>query len=147
MTAFLQTRARRNDCDTSKAAAKHATTGKAATERKAITEAVNKANGGLTAMEWPRDNVSEKLHPTQKPVQLLERLISIFTAPGDVVIDTCCGSGSTIIAASRSGRSGYGFDIKKNFFTAATKWLDGETRQPGLFTAPRKKHEQAELIC
>ena len=101
----------------------------------------------FNAMEWPRDNVSEKLHPTQKPVQLLERLISIFTDPGDVVIDPCCGSGSTIIAASRSGRSGYGFEIKKNFFNAATKWLDGETRQSGLFTAPRKKHEQAELIC
>jgi len=51
MTTFLKTRARHNDCDTSKAAAKYATTGKAATERKAIAQAVKQANGGMTAME------------------------------------------------------------------------------------------------
>lgn len=51
MTTFLQTRARRNDCDTSKAAAKYATTGKAAVERMVITKAIKQANGGMTAME------------------------------------------------------------------------------------------------
>jgi hypothetical protein len=51
MTTFLKTRARRNDCDTSKAAAKFATTGKAGAQRVAIVQAVKAAKNGLTARE------------------------------------------------------------------------------------------------
>jgi site-specific DNA-methyltransferase (adenine-specific) len=83
-------------------------------------------------MEWPRDNLSEKIHPTQKPIMLLQRLINLFTDPGDVVIDPCCGSGSSVIASAQCGRSGYGFEIKKNFFAAATKWLEDEKSQGRL---------------
>jgi len=94
----------------------------------------------FNAMEWPRDTESEKIHPTQKPVQLLQRLISLFTDPGDVVIDPCCGSGSTIIAAHRSGRRGYGFEIKKGFHADACRWLDRETQQRSMFvTMPERK--------
>jgi site-specific DNA-methyltransferase (adenine-specific) len=88
----------------------------------------------FNAMEWPRDTESEKIHPTQKPVQLLQRIISLFTDQGDVIIDPCCGSGSTIIAAHRSGRSGYGFEIKKDFHKSATQWLKRESQQQSIFT-------------
>ena len=64
-----------------------------------------------------------RIHPTQKPVELLERLIKIFTDPGDVVIDPCAGSGSTLVAANNMGRKSYGFEIKKNFFKDADKWI------------------------
>jgi len=80
----------------------------------------------FNCIEWPRDNESEKIHPTQKPVELLKKLIEIFTDPGDVVIDPCAGSGSTLVAAERLGRKAYGFEIKKNFFDAANKWLAEE---------------------
>ena len=80
----------------------------------------------FNCIDWPRDNDSEKIHPTQKPVELLKKLIEIFTDPGDVVIDPCAGSGSTLVAAERLGRKAYGFEIKKNFFDAATKWLNDE---------------------
>lgn len=86
----------------------------------------------FNAMEWPRDNESEKIHPTQKPVKLLQRLITLFTDPGDVVIDPCAGSGSTIIAASRCSRSGYGFEIKKDFYKSAVKWIKQEKQQMTL---------------
>jgi site-specific DNA-methyltransferase (adenine-specific) len=86
----------------------------------------------FNAMEWPRDNESEKLHPTQKPVKLLQRLITLFTDPGEVVIDPVAGSGSTIIAASRCNRSGYGFEIKKDFHKAACGWLQREKQQMNL---------------
>lgn len=89
-------------------------------------------NGGkmvFNAMEWPRDNESDKIHPTQKPVKLLQRLITLFTDPGEVVIDPCAGSGSTIIAASRCNRTGYGFEIKKDFHKAACDWLKREKSQ------------------
>ena len=78
----------------------------------------------FNVMDWPRDNDSEKIHPTQKPVKLLERLIEIFTDPGDVVIDPVAGSGSTLVAAENLGRKAYGFEIKKNFFKDATKWIE-----------------------
>lgn len=48
-----------------------------------------------------------------------EKLIEIFTDPGDVVIDPCCGSGSTLRAAAEIGRSAFGFEIDRNFYQRA----------------------------
>jgi site-specific DNA-methyltransferase (adenine-specific) len=80
----------------------------------------------FNCIDWPRDNESEKIHPTQKPVELLKTLISIFTDEGDVVIDPVAGSGSTLIAAERLNRKAFGFEIKKDFHKAANKWLQDE---------------------
>jgi site-specific DNA-methyltransferase (adenine-specific) len=59
----------------------------------------------------------DKIHPTQKPIKTLIRLIEIFTDKGDVVIDPVAGSGSTLLASAMIDRRGYGFEIKKNFYT------------------------------
>jgi site-specific DNA-methyltransferase (adenine-specific) len=80
----------------------------------------------FNCIDWPRDNESEKIHPTQKPVELLKSLIEIFTDEGDVVIDPCAGSGSTLIAAERLNRKAYGFEIKKDFHAKANQWLQKE---------------------
>lgn len=71
--------------------------------------------------EWKRDNSKEypKIHPTQKPVNLLKRLIEIYTDPGDVVIDPCAGSGSTLRAAAEIGRNAYGFECSKETYKKA----------------------------
>lgn len=70
--------------------------------------------------QWEKDGKEiPKIHPAQKPVALLKRIIEIFTDPGDVVIDPCCGSGSTLRAAHELGRSAFGFEIDKNFYTRA----------------------------
>ncbi len=68
-------------------------------------------------MDWIDDHGRNypKIHPTQKPVALLEYLISIFTDIDDVVIDCCAGSGSSLIAAANLGRRAYGFELKKEF--------------------------------
>ena len=72
--------------------------------------------------EWRRDGKNiPKIHPTQKPVNLLKRLISIFTDPGDVVIDPCAGSGSTLRAAYEMGRDAYGFEIDREIYAKAVK--------------------------
>jgi site-specific DNA-methyltransferase (adenine-specific) len=72
--------------------------------------------------DWKRDGKEyPKIHPTQKPVGVLKRLIEIFTDEGDVVIDPCAGSGSTLRAAAELGRSAYGFEIDKAFFKDATE--------------------------
>jgi site-specific DNA-methyltransferase (adenine-specific) len=80
----------------------------------------------FNCIDWPRDNVSDKIHPTQKPVELLKTLIELFTDEGDVVIDPCAGSGSTLIAATHLKRKAYGFEIKKEFHTKASAWLQEE---------------------
>lgn len=71
--------------------------------------------------EWKRDNSKEypKIHPTQKPVSVLKRLIEIFTDEGDVVIDPVAGSGTTLRAAAELNRNAYGFEIVKDFYTRA----------------------------
>lgn len=75
--------------------------------------------------EWKRDNSKEypKIHPTQKPVNLLKRLIEIFTDEGDVVIDPVAGSGSTLRACAELNRSCYGFEIKKDFVKKANEQM------------------------
>lgn len=77
----------------------------------------------FNCIDWEKDNKTPKIHPTQKPVLLIERLIKIFTNEGDVVIDPVAGSGTTLLAAQNTGRKGYGFEIKKGFHMDATKAL------------------------
>lgn len=72
----------------------------------------------MNCMDWARDTTTPKVHPTQKPVQVISRLIDIFTDPGDVVIDPVAGSGVTLLAAENLGRRGFGFEIKKEFCKA-----------------------------
>ena len=70
--------------------------------------------------EWKRDSKDiPKIHPTQKPVNVLKRLIEIFTDDGDVVIDPVAGSGSTLRTCMELGRNAYGFEIKKEFYRRA----------------------------
>lgn len=78
----------------------------------------------FNCIDWPRDTKSDKIHPTQKPVELLEYLIKIFTDEGDVIIDPVAGSGSTLIAADNLNRKSFGFEIKKEFFLKATQWIN-----------------------
>lgn len=81
-------------------------------------------NGGAMVKNhfpWVVDNSVPKIHPTQKPIPVLKRLIEIFTDEGDVVIDPCAGSGSTLRAAAEMGRNAYGFEVYKEFYDLAQK--------------------------
>ena len=84
----------------------------------------------FNCLDYERDTTTERIHPTQKPVKLLGRLIEIFTDKGDVVIDPCAGSGSTLLAAAQMDPKAYGFEIKKNFYhDAKQKVLKNIQRQ------------------
>ncbi|MBQ8697384.1 MAG: site-specific DNA-methyltransferase [Schwartzia sp.] len=84
--------------------------------------------------QWRRDGSDiPNIHPTQKPVNLLKQLVRIFTDAGDVVIDPCAGSGSTLRAAAETGRIAYGFEVDKNFYTAAKEKMLANMAIP-LFT-------------
>lgn len=100
-------------------------------------------NNGQMVFDWfqfDRDGKEiPKIHPTQKPVKLLKRIIEIFTDPGDVVIDPCAGSGSTLRAAYELGRNSYGFEIDREMFEKAQKEMlfhmsqDERSEQTSLF--------------
>lgn len=61
------------------------------------------------------------VHPTQKPVALLEYLIKTYTTPGDVVLDNCMGSGSTGVACVNTGRRFIGMELDPGYFAIAEK--------------------------
>lgn len=88
----------------------------------------NKGKMIFNCFDWERDDISSplirKIHPTQKPVKLLERIIEIFTDEGDIIIDPCAGSGSSIVAGINKKRKAYGFEIKKDFYKEAKEWID-----------------------
>lgn len=73
--------------------------------------------------EFKRDKDVPKIHPTQKPVNLLETLIKILTDEGDFVIDPVAGSGSTILACKRTNRDCVGFEVDKQFYKKASELL------------------------
>lgn len=80
--------------------------------------------------EWKRDNkkIYPKIHPAQKPVGLIKQLVKIFTDEGDVVIDPCAGSGSTLRACMELNRSCYGFEIVKEFYNRALNEMLGDVQ-------------------
>lgn len=84
----------------------------------------NKGKMVFNCIDWERDGVEvPKLHPTQKPLKVLKKLIELFTDQGDVVIDPCAGSGSTLVASLELERKVYGFEIKKDFHKIANEWV------------------------
>lgn len=76
---------------------------------------------------WEKDGKDiPKIHPAQKSVKVLKKLIETFTDEGDVIIDPCFGSGSTLRAANELGRSSFGFEIDRDFYNGAKeKMLNG----------------------
>ena len=64
------------------------------------------------------------LHPTQKPVPLLEYLIKTYTDPGHTVLDNCMGSGSTGVACVNTGRRFIGMELNQLYFDIARKRIE-----------------------
>jgi site-specific DNA-methyltransferase (adenine-specific) len=74
------------------------------------------------------------LHPTQKPVRLMQALIELATLKGQIVLDPFCGSGSTLVAAKNTKRNYIGFETNKEYFQLAESRLrDSERLQANLF--------------
>lgn len=66
-----------------------------------------------SVIKFPKDTQKESYHPTQKPVALCEWLIKTFSNEGDVVVDNCCGSGTSLVAAKKLNRQFYGIDTEE----------------------------------
>ena len=72
------------------------------------------------------DKAKGSKHPTQKPVALLEYLIKTYTNPGEVVLDNCMGSGTTAVAAIRTGRNFIGFELDEKYHAIALERVAAE---------------------
>lgn len=73
-------------------------------------------------------NRNGKLHPTQKPVELVEYLIKTYSNECDTVLDNCMGSGTTAIAAINTNRNFIGFELDKNYFDIANERISEHTK-------------------
>lgn len=75
----------------------------------------------LIYWSFPGVNVgsAKRVHPTQKPVELLEYLIKTYTNEGETVLDNCMGSGSTGVACANIGRKFIGIELDKQYFNIA----------------------------
>ena len=69
-------------------------------------------------------NVGVFLHPTQKPVALMEYLIKTYTNEGETVLDFTMGSGTTMVACQNLNRNGIGIEMDEKYFEIAKKRLN-----------------------
>ena len=67
-----------------------------------------------------------KVHPTQKPVELITKMIEDSSEPGDTVLDTFMGSGTTAVACMRTGRNYIGFEQDEKYHAIATQRVADE---------------------
>jgi len=86
--------------------------------------------------EWVKDSQNRypKIHPTQKPVGVLMKLIEVFTDEGDSVIDPVAGSGSTLRAAYELGRNAYGFEVDRGIYLKAQEQMIAPAKEEGCYT-------------
>ena len=71
----------------------------------------------------------ERIHPTQKPVKLYKMLLEHYAKPGDKIIDTHVGSGSSLIACHDMGFDYIGFELDEDYHEAATKRIEEHKSQ------------------
>ena len=91
-------------------------------------------NGGGMPAVWSyqiavdRNNTGDRVHTTQKPVDLMLRLVEQFTDPGDIVLDPFCGSGTTGVACIRLGRRFIGIEKDAKYAAVAQERLLAESQ-------------------
>ena len=76
-------------------------------------------------------NAKEKVdHPTQKPIKLMERIVSLFTNEGDTILDFCMGSGSTGVACKNLNRKFIGIELNDTYYEIAKNRINGVSESP-----------------
>lgn len=89
-----------------------------------ICTSVNGERYPISILEFPCVNHKNRMHPTQKPVALLEYLIRTYTNEYDIVLDNCMGSGSTGVACKNLNRGFIGIEKDDNYFNIAKNRIE-----------------------
>jgi len=101
-------------------------------------------------MRFPRSvqkfNVERGMHPTQKPVALMEYLIKTYTNEGDTVLDFTMGSGTTGVACRNLGRNFIGIELDPGYFDIAVKRIENAFADQGLFTGKVRGEKQLSML-
>lgn len=100
-------------------------------------KSVNNGNNFRNLWTFYAPRGEERLHPTQKPLALMDRIVRLFTRPDDLVCDTFAGSGTTLVAAKNAGRSYIGCDLEVKYCDIARKRLQDVHELP-LFANQEK---------
>ena len=79
--------------------------------------------------KFKRDILTSNLHPTQKPILLLEEIIKTYTNEGDLVLDNTMGSGSTGVACLNTNRNFIGIELDENYFNIAKERIENALKQ------------------
>jgi DNA modification methylase len=82
---------------------------------------------------------NKRIHPTQKPVELLEYLIKTFSNENDLVVDLTMGSGSTGVACKNTNRNFIGIEKDENYFNIAQKRIKGDEPNPNAFEKSKER--------
>lgn len=112
----------------------------------------HKLNRTLTAEGYPRQVLDfpnpnkDVLHPTQKPVALMEYLIRTYSNERETVLDFTMGSGTTGVAAMNTGRNFIGIELDPGYFDIACRRVEEAYRQRDLFVPQPKAYIQKEMI-
>jgi site-specific DNA-methyltransferase (adenine-specific) len=92
-----------------------------------------KWHGGGSRAVWRCNKPNAPLHPTEKPLELVEHLIRLFTDAGDTILDPFMGSGTTGVACMRTGRKFIGIEMDAKYFQIASKRIADAAAQGCLF--------------
>lgn len=89
----------------------------------------------ISELKYPRSVLDFQkphpaIHPTQKPVPLVEWIIKTYTNEGELILDNCMGSGTTAVAAINTNRHFIGFELQKEYFDIANKRIDEARKKP-----------------
>tara|TARA_R110002020_G_scaffold4008_1_gene17523 strand:+ start:442 stop:1110 length:669 start_codon:yes stop_codon:yes gene_type:complete len=87
-------------------------------------------------INWKNTGENKRIHPTQKPVQLYEWLLSNYAKPEDTILDTHLGSGSIMLACKKMGFSLTGYEIDKEYFSKAESRFEEFCSQIDIFEPP-----------
>lgn len=93
------------------------------------TENIDGKRFPLTVLKFNGEHNKGKVHPTQKPVALLEYLIKTYTNEGETVLDNCMGSGSTGVACMSTGRKFIGIELDDKYFQIAKDRIEQRMKE------------------
>lgn len=99
--------------------AKQKSAGSSYDKSKPVVTISNGERYPVDIISFKRDSNGKKLHPTQKPVALLEYLIKTYTNEGDTILDNCMGSGSTGVACVNTNRNFIGMELSSEYYDIA----------------------------
>lgn len=95
--------------------------------------ALNKREENFLYNKVKRYNITDKIHPTQKPTDLIREFLLVSSNKQDLILDPFMGSGTTAIACIKEDRNFIGSEISKEFYQLANKRIEYETAQTKLF--------------